>query len=545
MRDVAVEDWAVGSRQGFPLVIAAMPINERAARIARRVIILLLSVIVIVTPFAYVPLTRVDAFIPVLQTVMCVVDLITAALLFAQYSIYPMRALLAVASGYVFAGLFAFVQTLAFPGAYSATGLIGDGVNSAAWLFVLWHTTFDLAVIAYALLKDADDAVSLYVKSSPATTIRSTIAYIVGITAVLTWVVTEGTGYLPALYVGLSEQTRLASGMDAFLWLLSIAAFVLLFVRRRTILDLWLLVILLAWWPNFILPIFVTVVRFTVGWYVGRFFALFASSTLLCLLLGETMVLYGRLARANVLLHGERTDRLMSVEAATAAMAHEVRQPLTAIANYSWACLNWLKKSPPNLEEARSCLHSIIDSNHRTDEVIGSIRGLYRKSINQRTMVDANDVVRHALSFVNYDLRANQISVVTDYQENLRPINADSMQLEQVVLNLIRNSVEAMTSASLGKKDLRLATKDDNENSMVSIIVEDSGPGINAEDRDRIFKPFFTTKSAGTGLGLSLCRTIIEDHGGHFRLTKTDSYGSIFEITLPIAEEASAKAPAA
>jgi signal transduction histidine kinase len=80
---------------------------------------------------------------------------------------------------------------------------------------------------------------------------------------------------------------------------------------------------------------------------------------------------------------------------------------------------------------------------------------------------------------------------------------------------------------------------------MVSIIVEDSGPGINAEDRDRIFKPFFTTKSAGTGLGLSLCRTIIEDHGGYFRLTKTDSYGSIFEITLPIAQEASAKAPAA
>jgi C4-dicarboxylate-specific signal transduction histidine kinase len=151
-------------------------------------------------------------------------------------------------------------------------------------------------------------------------------------------------------------------------------------------------------------------------------------------------------------------------------------------------------------------------------------------------MIDANDVVRQSLSLVNYDLRANQIFVETAYQENLPQINADNTQLEQVILmNLIRNSVDAMASASVGKKDLRLETRLDNKNSMVSIIVEDSGPGINADDRDRIFKPFFTAKSGGTGLGLSLCRTIIEDHGGHFRLTKTDSYGSIFEITLPIA----------
>src|SRR5580700_455284 len=200
MRERAVEGMVVGSRQDFPLVIAAMPISERETRIALGVVILLLSVVVIVAPFASVPLTRVDAFIPVIQAVMCVVDLITAALLFAQYSVYPKRALLAVASGYVFSGLFAFIQTLAFPGAYSATGLIGDGVNSAAWLFVLWHTTFDLAVIVYALLKDADEAARMSAKSSPATTIGVTIACILGVTAGLTWIVTAGAGYLPNLY---------------------------------------------------------------------------------------------------------------------------------------------------------------------------------------------------------------------------------------------------------------------------------------------------------------------------------------------------------
>jgi signal transduction histidine kinase len=476
---------------------------------------------------------------------MCVVDLITAALLFAQYSIYPKRALLAVASGYVFSGLFAFIQTLAFPGAYAPTGLIGDGVNTAAWLFVLWHMTFDLAIIVYVLLKDADEAVSQPVKSRPSTVIRLTVAWILAVTAGLTLIVTKGAGYLPTLYVGVTGQTPIAAGMDVFLWLLSAVAFVLLFNRRRTILDLWLLVILFAWWPNFLLPIFTTAIRFTVGWYVARFFALFASSTLLCLLLAETILLYGRLANAIVLLQREAADRLLSVEAATAAMAHEVRQPLTAIAANSKAGLNWLKRTPPDLDEVRGCLDSIAASSHRTDEVIASIRGLYRKTINQRTMIDINNVVRQALSLVDHDLRINQILVETKCQENLPHINADDTQLQQVILNLIRNAIDAMASAPASKRDLQLTTGLDGKKSIVSIIVEDSGPGINAEERNRIFKPFFTTKSTGMGLGLSLCRTIVEDHGGHLRLTKTDSFGSIFEITLPFTQETSAPTPAA
>jgi signal transduction histidine kinase len=196
--------------------------------------------------------------------------------------------------------------------------------------------------------------------------------------------------------------------------------------------------------------------------------------------------------------------------------------------------LHWLKRTPPDLEEVRGSLDSIIASSHRADDVIASIRGLYRKTISQRKMIDVNNVVRQALSLLNYDLQANQIFVSTKYQENLPQINADDTQLQQVVLNLIKNAIDAMGSAAPGKRDLRLMTRLDDKNSMVSIIVEDSGPGIKAEERDRVFNPFFTTKSVGMGLGLSLCRTIVVDHGGHLGLIKTDSYGSIFEITLPI-----------
>jgi signal transduction histidine kinase len=424
MRENAVADPAAGSSQHFPLVIAAMPINERNTRIALGVIILLLSVIVIVAPFADAPLAQVDAFIPVLQTVMCVVDLITAALLFAQYSIYPKRALLALASGYVFAGLFAFLQTLAFPGAYSATGLIGDGVDSAAWLFVLWHTTFLLGVIVYALSKDADVAATPAGESTTVI-IAITIACVLAGTVGLTWIVTESAGYLPRLYLGVLRQTPFASGLDAFLLLLSIVGFVLLFVHRRTILDLWLIVILLAWSPNFVVAIFLPIVRFSFGWYAARCFSLVASSMLLFVLLAETWGLYRRLANANLRLQRERTDRLMSVQAATAAMAHEIKQPLTAISASGAAGLSWLKRIPPDLDEIRACFVSVVDASKRAGEAINSTLGLFKRTADQRTMVQLDEVARQVLSLVQHDLQVNGISVTTEYQENLPQIQAD------------------------------------------------------------------------------------------------------------------------
>jgi hypothetical protein len=159
--NVAVETSSVGSDQSLPITIAAKPISARDRNIALAAIVVLAILDAIVIPFASVQLPRADPFIPVLQTVMCVVDLLTAALLFAQYSIQPLRAIIPVASRYVFSGLFAFIQTLAFPGAYSPTGVIGDGLNSAAWFFVLWHTNFPLAVILYVLIKDSRSPVSL------------------------------------------------------------------------------------------------------------------------------------------------------------------------------------------------------------------------------------------------------------------------------------------------------------------------------------------------------------------------------------------------
>src|SRR4029077_7249352 len=191
-------------------------------------------------PFASVQLPRVDAFVPALQTVLCVTDLITAALLFSLYSIQPLPGLLALASGYIFSGLFAFLQTLAFPGAYAPAGLIGDPLKSAPYLFCLWHVAFPIAVIVYALSKETGEGAT--VGKSTRITIGITTGSVLAVTAALTWMVTAGARYLPNMFADTTRQVPFASYLTGSIWLLSAAALLLLYIYKRTSLAVWLTV---------------------------------------------------------------------------------------------------------------------------------------------------------------------------------------------------------------------------------------------------------------------------------------------------------------
>jgi hypothetical protein len=170
-------------------------------------VIFLAVAFAMVMPFARVQSTRIDVFIPVVQSIICFADLVTSVFLFAQYSIQPQRALLALASGYIFSGLFAFLQRLDFPGAYSATGLLGGRPSGAAWLCSFWHIMFPLAVIAYVLLKDTNETDGRDLKREPARAIVITIACVLALTAVMTWLGTAGSEYLPTLLVDRTRQT--------------------------------------------------------------------------------------------------------------------------------------------------------------------------------------------------------------------------------------------------------------------------------------------------------------------------------------------------
>ena len=513
-----------------PPLIASMPASAQQRRIAFGVVIFLSVLFAVVMPFATIQTARINSFLSVTQSIVLFADLITAVFLFAQYSIQPQRALLALASGYIFSGLFAFLQTLDFPGAYSATGLISGTPSGAVWLFSFWRIMFPLAVITYVLLKDANESASRIIKLEPSRVITITIACVLAVTAGLTWVV--AAGYLPSLYIDATRQTPFVQYFAGAMWLLNAIAIVLLFVRRRTILDVWLIVAVFVAIPDLGLAFLYPVVRFSVGWYMAKTYILIASCTVLSVLLWETTMLYARLASAIILQRRERANRLLSVEVATAAIAHEIKQPLAAISLNNSAALNWLKRMPPDLEEARARLTASIVDSDRANEIVAGIRGLFKTTAPQRTMIEINHVVRQVLLMVENDLLVHGVTVSTKFQESLPPIMADRTQLHQVILNLVKNAIEAMAAGPTTKRTLRLVTAQD-ANSVVSLTVQDTGPGINPENGTHVFEAFFTTKSSGMGLGLSISRTIIEDHGGDLRLIKTSSNGCTFEITLP------------
>ena len=224
-------------------------------------------------------------------------------------------------------------------------------------------------------------------------------------------------------------------------------------------------------------------------------------------------MLYARLAGAITLQRRERANRLMSVDAATAAIAHEIKQPLTAMSLGCSAALQWLKRTPPDLEEARACLTSMMDESDRANEIVAGIRGLFKPIPHHKTLIEMNGVVRQVLHMVENDLHVYGVSVSTEFQDDLPQIMADRTQLQQVILNLVKNAIEAMVAGPAAIKTLRLVTTQDG-NSVVTLSVQDTGPGINPENATHVFDPFFTTKAFRDGIGPFY---FPEDHRGSRR----------------------------
>ncbi|MFL6689843.1 MAG: ATP-binding protein [Alphaproteobacteria bacterium] len=514
-----------------PAILASnTPSTPRQRSLAWAIVATLCIVFVAAAPYLKTPLPHVYAFLPVAQAILCVADLITAAFVFSQYAAQPQRALLALAAGYVLSGLIAFLQTIAFPGAYSPAGLLG-GINVAPWLYCLWNTALPLGVFIYAATpKPATTSAFSRRTASP---IAITLLCTLTAACVLTWGVMLAEPHLPPLAAGSVIVGRLTPYAPYAMMpaaLLSLAALALLLVRGRTILDLWLVVTVVASLPNILVPILYRLDRFTLGFYLGRSYALLAGCTVLIALLTETATLYTRLASASALRARGETDRLSSVEAATAAMAHELRQPLTAVAVNSEAVRVLLRHTPPDLAEVRAAVADIIESNSRAANIISSIRHLLKRDAHTASEVQINELVRETLALCKNDLQARGISVSAKYASAAPCVSGDRNQLQQVLSNLIMNAVDSMQAQPPGERNLRLTTTRRGDSILVS--VQDSGPGISTDTRERVFDPFFTTKAHGLGLGLAICKSIVQEHQGDLRLADS-SDGCVFEIALP------------
>ncbi len=237
----------------------------------------------------------------------------------------------------------------------------------------------------------------------------------------------------------------------------------------------------------------------------------------------QLQVLRNQLAQAS---------RHTAVGALTASIAHEIKQPLAGIVTNASAGLRWLKRSDPNLTEVEANLEQIVRAGHRIDEIIASTRAMFGKDTSEKCRLDVRVLVGEVIALVQGELEINQVSLRRNMTDQPLEIIGDRVQLQQVLLNLTMNAIEAM---SFETDRCLTITSGVDENAVARITVEDTGSGIDPAHLDRIFDPFFTTKSTGMGLGLSICRSIVEAHGGKLWALPRSPFGTAFHLTLPSA----------
>jgi C4-dicarboxylate-specific signal transduction histidine kinase len=229
-------------------------------------------------------------------------------------------------------------------------------------------------------------------------------------------------------------------------------------------------------------------------------------------------------------------NRVTTVGQLTASIAHEVNQPITAAVTNADAALVWLRRDPPDLEEVRQALESIIRDAHRASSIIGRIRALIKKVPPLYGQMDINEAIIEVIALARGEVVKHRVSVRTRLAENLPPVRGDRIRLQQLILNLIVNAMEAMRDVSEGTRELLVATSRTDSDDVI-VAVQDSGPGLPTEGLERIFEAFYSTKPAGMGMGLSICKSIVEAHGGRLWATPNIPQGAVFQFTLPAQRE--------
>jgi C4-dicarboxylate-specific signal transduction histidine kinase len=233
-----------------------------------------------------------------------------------------------------------------------------------------------------------------------------------------------------------------------------------------------------------------------------------------------------------------RLNRVMLLGEMTASIAHEVNQPIAATVTNAHAGLRWLSARPPDLQEARQALGRIVRDSSRAGEVIDRIRALVKKVPPRRDRSDINEAIGEVIALTQTEVQQNRVRLQTRLADNLPLVPADRVQLQQVIMNLLVNAVEAMSGVGDRSRELTIASGEDDANA-VFVEVQDTGPGLDPADLDRLFQSFYTTKPHGIGMGLAISRSIVEAHGGRLSAAPNQPHGAMFRFTLPVDEKSS------
>jgi signal transduction histidine kinase len=510
--------------------LLSLPPTRRQTRWAVVVAVCQITALALLAPFAKTRLAQIDAFIPAFEGVIFVTDLVTSALLFSQFAIYRLRALLVLACGYLFTALMIIPHALTFPGAFSPTGLLGAGLQTTAWIYWFWHLLFPVALLVYGLMKD-EKPVPGPAQASSLAVIGRCVALVVALVCGLTLLATAGNDYMPQLSAERVSFTPANDVLGAVTTLVCVSALAVLGLRRRSLLDQWLMIVALAAILEMGLAVIFISGRFSLGFYAGRVFSLLTSTVVLVVLLAETTRLYANVARSNMRLQREQSSRLMNLEAMTASIAHEVKQPLTALVANAGAARQWIARTPPDLDEARAALDDVIEAGHCVSGVFDNIRALFRRGNLKEESINLNKLAQRVLDAFADEFKRHHVAARIELSSALPPVVGHAGQLQEVLFNLVQNAVEAMDAVAEDRRLLHVRTK--HRGDRISLTVQDSGPGFDEKILSSLFNTFISTKSAGMGLGLAICRMIIERHGGEISAAKADPHGAVFRVELP------------
>jgi signal transduction histidine kinase len=514
------------------LVLSNLPPSRTQQKLALIValLIVLSAILISATGMQQVKLPAIDALVPLYGMAMFVSDSITAVLLFTQFSIVRSRALLVISSGYVWTALVVIPWLLSFPGVFAPRGLLGGSSSEVTvWLYTLWHAGFPLFVIAYALLKDTASA-RRQRRFSAAAAILSSVGMTVAVICAAIYFLIAYQARLPSFMIDAMNFSVLWYYTATIIALLSAVAIISLWIRRKSLLDLWLMVVMLVFMTEVLISSFPVSARFSLGWYAGRTYSLLSGSLILFVLLYEITVVYARLIGAVRAQSRERGARLITGDAVAATIAHEIKQPLSAIITRAETGLRWLDRPTPGLDKVREQFTEIVADGRRAGAVMDGIRANFKKDARIRTWLDVNLLIEETLTLVHGDLQQHRILVRAEPHAGLPQIMGDRIQLQQVLLNLITNAIEAM-AAKEGLRTLGVRSGVSKDGG-VTVSVADTGIGIQAQEIDQIFNPLFTTKPDGMGMGLSICRSIVESHDGNLLFFANSPQGTVFQMVL-------------
>lgn len=236
-----------------------------------------------------------------------------------------------------------------------------------------------------------------------------------------------------------------------------------------------------------------------------------------------------------------RANRVTAMGQLSASIAHEVNQPIAATVTNAQAALRWLRAHPPNLDEVRDCLDRIVEDGKRAGNVIGGIRALIHKVPSRKDWFDLNEAIFEMVVLTRSEALRHGISLQTRLAPDLPMVQGDRTQLQQVILNLILNAIEAMGELNDGNRELSISTETGPTGSVL-VTVRDSGPGLDPADVERVFQAFYTTKAKGMGMGLAICRSMVEAHGGRMWASRNQPRGAVFQFTLPLQQDESVPA---